>query len=147
MTDSGPPAPRSEFLLYNSEDGRTRLSVRFEGETVWLTQAQLADLFQTTSQNITIHIGEIYADGEQDEAATCKYYLQVRQEGARSVQRRHRLHAARVGARSDAIQGKAAAAKARVSAGHERSGRDHGDRTSRDRVQGLDCGMRPGSEP
>ncbi len=88
VTDSGLPAPRSEFLLYNSEDGRTRLSVRFDGGNVWLTQAQLAELFQTTPQNITIHVGEICADGELDETATCKDYLQVRQEGARSVQRR-----------------------------------------------------------
>lgn len=87
MTDSGPPAPRGEFLLYSTEDGRTRLSVRFDGETVWLTQAQLGELFQTTPQNITIHLGEIYAEGEQDEAATCKDYLQVRQEGTRAVQR------------------------------------------------------------
>ena len=87
MTDSGPPAPRGEFLLYSTEDGRTRLSVRFDGETVWLTQAQLGELFQTTPQNITTPLGEIYAEGEQDEAATCKDYLQVRQEGTRAVQR------------------------------------------------------------
>lgn len=88
MTDSGPPAPLSEFLLYRTEDGGTRLSVRFDADTLWLTQAQIAELFVTTPQNITMHLREIYADGEQDEGATCKGYLQVRQEGARSVQRR-----------------------------------------------------------
>lgn len=87
MTDAGPPAPRGEFLLYRSDDGRTRLQVRFDGETVWLTQAQIAELFQTTPQNITIHLREIYGEGELDEAATCKDYLQVRQEGTRQVQR------------------------------------------------------------
>jgi hypothetical protein len=87
VTESGPPAPRGEFLLYRSDDGRTLLQVRFDGETVWLTQAQIADLFQTTTQNITIHVREIFADGEQDQEATCKDYLQVRQEGGRQVQR------------------------------------------------------------
>ena len=48
MTDSGPPAPRGEFLIYGTEDGRTRLQVRFDGETVWLTQALMAELFQVT---------------------------------------------------------------------------------------------------
>ncbi len=87
MTDSGPPAPRGEFLIYRSDDGSTLLQVRFDGETVWLTQAQIADLFQTTPQNVTIHLREIYADGELDHEATCKAYLQVRREGGRQVQR------------------------------------------------------------
>jgi hypothetical protein len=87
MTDSGPAAPRSEFLLYHTEDGRTRLTVRFDGETVWLTQAQLAELFQTTKQNISLHVQDIYASGELSEAATVKQYLTVRAEGERSVQR------------------------------------------------------------
>lgn len=87
MTDSGPPVPRGEFLLYRSDDGRTQLQVRFDGETVWLTQAQIAELFQTTPQNVTIHLREIYDDGELDQGATCKDYLQVRQEGGRQVQR------------------------------------------------------------
>ena len=81
------PPPPSELLLYQTEDGRTRLAVRLDDGSVWLTQAELADLYQTTPQNITIHIAAIYEDGELDEASTCKPYLQVRQEGAREVRR------------------------------------------------------------
>lgn len=77
----------SEVLLYRTEDDRTRIEVRLEGGTVWLTQAQLATLFETTPQNITQHLKAIYEDGEQAEEATCKGYLQVRKEGAREVQR------------------------------------------------------------
>ncbi len=87
MTDSGPPAPRSEFILYSTEDGHARLQVRFDGETVWLTQAQLAELFQTTKQNISLHVQDIFGSGELTEEATVKQYLTVRQEGARGVQR------------------------------------------------------------
>ena len=77
----------SEFLIYQTEDGRTRVQVRIEQETVWLTQAAMAELFQTTPQNMTIHLKSIYDEGELDEAATCKGFLQVRQEGARQVKR------------------------------------------------------------
>ncbi len=78
----------SEFLLYQTEDGHARVHVRLDGDTVWLTQATLAELYQTTPQNITLHINAIYDEGELDETATCKDYLQVRQEGTRRVQRR-----------------------------------------------------------
>lgn len=81
------PPGGSEILLYQTEDGQSRIQVRLEGGTVWLSQALMADLFQTTPQNITIHLNGIYADGEVDETATCKEFLQVRQEGGRSVQR------------------------------------------------------------
>jgi hypothetical protein len=86
MTTSG-PAPRSSLVLYESTDGRTRVECRFQEETIWLTQAQMAELFQTTPQNITLHLKAIYAEGEQQETATCKAYLQVRQEGLRQVSR------------------------------------------------------------
>lgn len=79
--------PSSDFLLYQTEDGRTRIQCRLEEETLWLTQAQMAELFQTTPQNITLHLKAIYEEGEQSEAATCKEYLQVRSEGDRSVSR------------------------------------------------------------
>lgn len=82
--------PGGELLLYQTEDGRTRIECRFEHETLWLTQAHMADLFQTTPQNITLHLKAIYAEGEQNEEATCKPYLQVRQEGGRSVRRQVR---------------------------------------------------------
>ena len=77
--------PRGQVIIYR--DGALRLQVRLDGQTVWLTQAGMAELFQTTPQNITIHIKSIYADAEQDEAATCKDYLQVRMEGGRQVKR------------------------------------------------------------
>jgi len=79
--------PQSEFILYQTEDGRTRIQCRFENETIWLTQAQIADLFQTTPQNVTLHLKAIFAEGELSEAATCKDYLQVRSEGNREVSR------------------------------------------------------------
>ncbi len=76
-----------EFLLYQAEDGQARLQVRLASQTLWLTQQQLADLYQSTPQNITQHIRAIYNEGELHEAATCKPYLQVRAEGGRQVSR------------------------------------------------------------
>ena len=77
----------SEFFLYQTEDGLTRIQIRFEAETVWMTQSQIAELFQTTPQNVTLHLKSIYEDGELAEGATCKDYLQVRMEGNRQIQR------------------------------------------------------------
>ncbi len=79
-----------EFILYQTEDGRMRIECRFEDNTLWLSQALMADLFQATSQNITLHLKDIYAEGEQTEEATCKSCLQVRQDGERSVRRQVR---------------------------------------------------------
>lgn len=76
-----------ELVLYQAPDGQARLQVRLSGGTLWLTQQQLAELYQSTPQNITQHIRAIYADLELTEAATCKPYLQVRAEGARNVSR------------------------------------------------------------
>lgn len=81
------PAPKSEFILYTTEDGRTRIECRFEEETIWLSQALMADLFQTTTQNITLHLKALYEDEELIESSTCKDYLQVRNEGSRKVKR------------------------------------------------------------
>ncbi len=78
---------QGELILYRTDDGRTDIHLRAEGGTVWLSQAELAALFETTSQNITQHIRAIYDDGEIDEVATCKDYLQVRREGEREVRR------------------------------------------------------------
>ena len=85
MSDT--PLPKSEIILYQAEDGRTRIQCRFENETLWLTQALIAELFQTTPQNVTLHLKAIFAEGELVEAATCKDYLQVRREGNREVTR------------------------------------------------------------
>jgi hypothetical protein len=81
------PLPQSEIILYQTEDGRTRIQCRFENDTLWLTQAQIAELFQTTPQNVTLHLKAIFAEGELPELATCKDYLQVRHEGSREVSR------------------------------------------------------------
>src|ERR1700729_1347234 len=80
-------APQSSIILYQSEDGRTRIQCRFENETIWLTQALIAELFQTTPQNVTINLKVIYEERELDPVATCKDYLQVRREGERDVSR------------------------------------------------------------
>lgn len=79
--------PQSQFLLYQAEDGKTRLEVRLENETVWLTQNQMAELFQTSIPNVSMHIRNIFAEGELQEAATVKDFLTVRQEGSRQVSR------------------------------------------------------------
>jgi hypothetical protein len=76
-----------EILLYQTEDGRTRVECRFQDDTIWLSQSLMAELFQTTPQNITIHLQSLYADGELEESATCKEFLQVRPEGGRQVRR------------------------------------------------------------
>ncbi len=83
-----PDYPQSEIILYQTEDGHTRIDCRFEGETLWLTQQQIADLFQTSKQNVSQHIQNIYSEGELEEEATVKKFLTVRQEGNRQVQRR-----------------------------------------------------------
>lgn len=77
----------SEILLYQTEDGQTKIDVRLEEETVWLSQAQMVELFQTTKQNISLHIKNIYEEGELEEFSTVKDYLTVQTEGKREVQR------------------------------------------------------------
>ena len=77
----------NKIIIYQTEDGQTQIDVRLENETVWLTQAQMAELFERTPQNITMHISNAYKEGELDKIATCKEYLQVQQEGKRKVSR------------------------------------------------------------
>ncbi len=86
MNTPDTPSP-SSIILYQTEDGQTRIQCRFDEETIWLTQAQIAELFQTTPQNITLHLKAVFAEGELNEIATCKDYLQVRKEGGREVSR------------------------------------------------------------
>jgi len=78
---------KGQFLVYQAEDGKLKLDVRFEDESVWLTQQLMADLFQTTKQNISLHIQNIYEEGELVPKSTVKKYLTVRQEGSREVKR------------------------------------------------------------
>jgi hypothetical protein len=87
MSDELIPANAGEFLFYQTEDGQVRLQVRIEAETVWLTQKQMADLFQTTKQNVSLHIQNIFEEGELLQAATVKQYLIVQTEGSRQVER------------------------------------------------------------
>lgn len=75
------------FLIYQGEDGRLKLDVRLQDETVWLTQPLMAQLFQTSVPNISMHIRNVYEDGELVPEATLKKFLTVREEGARRVQR------------------------------------------------------------
>src|SRR5450759_2889170 len=77
-------APTGELLLYETEDGKARIECRFAEETLWMSQAQMAELFQTTPQNITLHLKALYEEGEINRAATSKDCLQVRTEGGRS---------------------------------------------------------------
>lgn len=81
------PDGRGELVLYATEDGETQFYLRAEDGSVWLTQAELAALFQTTPQNITQHIRAVYTEGELAVEATCKQDLQVQPEGRRQVKR------------------------------------------------------------
>ena len=76
-----------EIIIYQTEDGLTKLDVRMEDETVWLTQQQMAELFQTSRTNVVDHIKNIYEEGELDENSTCRKFRQVRMEGSRQVAR------------------------------------------------------------
>ena len=82
------PPPGGQFLVYQTEDGKLKIEVRFEGETVWLTQQHMTDLFQTTKQNVSLHIQNLYEERELERRATVKESLTVQMEGKRSVQRR-----------------------------------------------------------
>jgi len=81
---------KTDILIYQLEDGKTKIDVRLENETVWMTQKAIAELYQTTPQNITLHIKNIHEEGELEENSTCKNYLQVQTEGNRTVQRNSR---------------------------------------------------------
>ena len=76
-----------EIIIYQSDDGLTSIEVKVQNETVWLTQQQMADLFQTSRTNVVEHIKHIYEEGEIDEDSTCRKFRQVRKEGNREVSR------------------------------------------------------------
>lgn len=84
---SGIDAPGGELLLYQTEDQRLRIDVRLADETVWLSQAQMAELFQTTKQNIGQHIKNVFEEGELDSKRTVKEFFTVQKEGSRDVSR------------------------------------------------------------
>lgn len=79
--------PRSELLIYQSSDGRTRIDVTLADDTAWLSQAQMAELFQTSKQNISQHVKKVFEEKELDQRSTVKQYLTVQSEGGRDVQR------------------------------------------------------------
>ena len=82
-----PDRSQGEIVIYQAEDGLTKVECRFVDETVWLTQQQMAELFHTSRSNIVEHIGHIYEEGELDEVSTCRKFRQVRMEGSRQVTR------------------------------------------------------------
>ncbi len=83
---------QGELILYQSKDGKTTVDVQLRNETVWLSQAQMAELFQVKPQNITMHLKNIYGEGELLQEATCKDFLQVQQEGNRQVERKRKFY-------------------------------------------------------
>jgi len=83
-----PDNSTAEFLIYKTDDGQVKLDVRLDNETIWLTQQMMADLFQSSKQNISHHIHRIYEDGELSSEGTVKKYLTVQIEGKREVQRK-----------------------------------------------------------
>ena len=85
-------AKKAEIIIYQSEDNSTMLDVRIEEETVWLTQAQMVELFQATKQNISLHINNIFKEGELMPDATVKEYLTVQTEGKRQVKRNIKIY-------------------------------------------------------
>ena len=78
---------KGDIIIYQSESGETKIDVRFQDETVWLTQAQMEELFQSSHANVVEHIKNIYSEGELDESSTCRKFRQVRREGNRNVER------------------------------------------------------------
>jgi len=79
--------PDNQIAFYQSSDGSVNIEVLYAEENIWLSQKKMAELFDTTPQNITQHLGNIYSDGEVDKMATCKDFLQLQQEGTREVKR------------------------------------------------------------
>ena len=71
-----------EILIYQTDDGQTNIEVKIEDDTVWLTQQQMSELFQTSRTNVVEHIKHIYEEGELDEISTCRNFRQVRKEGS-----------------------------------------------------------------
>jgi hypothetical protein len=95
MSDKNLPAehpPEGQFLLYQTEDGQTRIECRFAGESIWLTQALMAELFQVTVPTINEHLKNLYEEGEITADRTIRRFRIVRQEGTREVARQIEHH-------------------------------------------------------
>ena len=78
----------NDMIIYNTEDGKSKISLKLENGTVWLSQLEIAELFETTKQNVSKHIKAIFEDGELLEKATVNYQLTVQNEGTREVRRK-----------------------------------------------------------
>lgn len=78
----------NKIIIYQSEDGQTRIDVRLENDTVWLTQAQMVELFQTTKQNVSLHVNNVFREHELERVSTVKEYLTVQTEGKRVISRK-----------------------------------------------------------
>ena len=87
MADKIGTDEQGEILIYQTDDGQTNIEVKIEDDTVWLTQQQMSELFQTSRTNVVEHIKHIYEEGELDEISTCRNFRQVRKEGNREVTR------------------------------------------------------------
>jgi hypothetical protein len=87
MSETTEPSPPSDLILYQTEDGKTRIQCRFEDESIWLTQAQIAELYQKDVKTINEHLLNIYEDKELDEDSTIRKFRIVRLEGKREVTR------------------------------------------------------------
>ena len=80
---------KGEIMIYQTDDGLTHIDVRMEDETVWLTQAQLCELYQTSKSNISEHIKHIFEEGELEEALTVRKFRTVQKEGSKDVEREY----------------------------------------------------------
>ncbi|MCI7061062.1 MAG: cell filamentation protein Fic [Lachnospiraceae bacterium] len=87
MADKISTGECGEILIYQTDNGQTNIEVKIEDDTVWLTQQQMSELFQTSRTNVVEHIKHIYEEGELDEISTCRNFRQVRKEGNREVTR------------------------------------------------------------
>jgi hypothetical protein len=82
----------NEIVIYQSEVLLNHIEVRVEDETVWLSQMRMVDLFESTKQNISLHINNVFKEGELDEFSTVKEYLTAQQEGARKIKRKVKIY-------------------------------------------------------
>lgn len=92
MTEDSPDPSEGQLLFYDTEDGKTQVQVLLDGQTCWMPQSHIAGLFETTKQNVSLHIQNIYAEGELEETATVKDYLTVQNEGKREVKRNLKIY-------------------------------------------------------
>lgn len=78
----------ANFVMFQTETGKVNIDVLFADNSLWLTQKKMAQLFETTPQNITTHLKNIFSTNELSEKATCKDFLQVEKEGSRQISRK-----------------------------------------------------------